>query len=270
LVLFYWHAKRPIVEHHGSNAATADRADFDSEDAVPKTGATAVDAEKLKKLNLLFRFLLPLLFVAMGVVNPYLPVALSAVGVPLSLQTMVASAWMIARLLGFVVMWRTTFWHGRYLTAVVGVFLIMVGCITVFAVPMLAGSFLPLSLSSSSSAIPISWSGLCAIVAGLFAYGVGLAAVGNSSFVYTVQAGSSHVSSTAMFEFLSSTGSIVGPVVGLGFFGLQQRGILDPALAPPLTLGVVLLFIAVLSFIGFTTALRHKPRVPSSTELHTP
>lgn len=262
-MLLKWHAKRPIVETHEAS---------NPEGSVPSSFQT-IEPEKLRKLTLLFQFLLPLVFVCMSTVNPYLPVALAAVGVPLSWQTVVAATWMLARLAGFVFLWKTTFWYGRFLTAIVAVGMAMTGCIVVFAVPTYFTYFRssPADLSSTSSSQPaFSIIGLAIILGGLAVYGFGLATIGNSCFVYTIQKGSAHVSSTALFEFISSTGSIVGPVVGLGFFGLQQWEILGPEYAPPLTLGIVLVIIVTLTTAGFTVSLRSKPKPPKVVELNEP
>jgi MFS family permease len=171
------------------------------------------------RLLVTFRLLLPMSYIVSSALGPYLPGAMAALGVPVKVQAITASSWLIARVVVFVVLNRWHGWHGRWYPAVLGGLLLVGGFgAAVFAKP--AGSV-----------------GL--LVAGLALFGTGMAVVYSGALYYALEVGQAEVEAGGKHEALIGMGYTVGPGVllmaGLGV----ERGWIGSAAFEPVVLGFV-------------------------------
>jgi hypothetical protein len=136
-------------------------------------------------------WLLPFSYVISATLAPVLPHRLAAVGVGTS-ASFVAAIWMATRFGALLVMWRSSFWHGRWET---------VGAASTALVGGLALVLLATSLP--------------ALIAGLLVYGAGMGLTYYASLYYSMAVGHGAVDAGGNFEALIGVGYCVGPLLGI-------------------------------------------------------
>lgn len=143
-----------------------------------------------------FRVLLPLGYVLSGTLSPLLPSVIDRLGVERGWMTPVASAWVMSRVVVFVVFERWHAWHGRrWMPLVAG------GC--------LLGGF------AAAVLVPPS-AGLVVLIASLGVFGVGHAVAYVGALFYAMELGDAEVDAGGTHEALIGIGYGTGPVLGLG------------------------------------------------------
>lgn len=139
------------------------------------------------------RMLLLLSYVVISATGPLLPFLLDErLQVSLEWQTPAASAWMIARVIVMIVLWRLAFWHGRWGTLLLGGALTTLG----FAAVIISPSVWPL-------------------LTALLALGAGMGIIYYSTLYYSMTVGAAAVDAGGKFEALIGAGYTAGPAAGL-------------------------------------------------------
>lgn len=144
-------------------------------------------------------WLLPCSYIICSALSPVLPSALRDLGMSTTMAPVWAATWMVARFMTLIVLWRSSFWHGRWPPLLFG------------AVALFAGS---------AVALVASWAWLC--VCGLAAFGCGMGVLYYTSLYYSMSVGQAQVDAGGKFEALVGVGYVVGPVLGLISFANPQ------------------------------------------------
>lgn len=179
-----------------------------------------------------FRLLLPTSYLVLCTLGPYLPEAVARMGVPAAWATPLASVWLAARVATFVVMGRLKGWHGRWLPAVQGAVLMLVG----FGVCILAPR------------VADGWTGLGVLAAGLACFGTGMATIYSAALYYAMAVGRAAVGAGGTHETLIGLGYTVGPALGLMVSSAVEAGWLSRDLLEPMLLtgiGLVAVLVSV-------------------------
>jgi predicted MFS family arabinose efflux permease len=134
----------------------------------------------------------PFAYVAMNTVVPLIPDLAARLNLSTTLAGFVASTWMFARLLAFVVLWRWTGWHYRF-----------GWLLTSYAV--MAGAFVCL----------LSISNLAVVIVAQTAFGLAVGLIYYSSLFYSMDIGEQSQGEHGGFhEALIGMGIFAGPAVG--------------------------------------------------------
>lgn len=144
-------------------------------------------------------WLLPCSYIICSALSPVLPSVLRDLGMAATAAPVWASTWMVARFCTLVVLWRSSFWHGRWPPLLVGAGALFAGA----AVALLA-----------------PWPWLC--VCGLAAFGCGMGVLYYTSLYYSMSVGQAQVDAGGKFEALVGVGYVVGPVLGLVSYSNPQ------------------------------------------------
>jgi hypothetical protein len=136
-------------------------------------------------------WLLPFSYVISATLAPVLPHRLAAVGVGGS-ASLVAALWMGTRFGTLLVMWRSSFWHGRWETLAAAGAALGIGLGLVLLAPSL----------------PI-------LIGGLLVYGAGMGLTYYTSLYYSMAIGQAAVDAGGNFEALIGVGYCVGPLLGI-------------------------------------------------------
>jgi hypothetical protein len=150
-----------------------------------------------ERLLTVFRVLLPTSYIVLTALSPYLPAALSAMGVRGEWQTPFAATWTFARVIMFFALQRWHGWHGRWWPAIAAVVLLLGG---------FGGAVLAPRLGSASWPV---------MFAGLFAFGCGMAAIYTGSLYYAMEVERADVDAGSTHEALIGVGYAGGPACGL-------------------------------------------------------
>jgi hypothetical protein len=179
-----------------------------------------------------FRILLPASYIVCSALSPYLPDAFDRLGVPARWHTILASAWLVPRVIAFFLHDRTQRWHGRWFHPILGGALLLVG----FAAAVFAPRLGP------------GGPGLTLMIAGLVCFGTGMACIYSGAIYYVMAVHASEVEAGGSHETLVGVGYLVGPVFGLlATVGVRQR-ILPEKAFEPTVLGLVGL-VAIVAFL---------------------
>lgn len=157
-----------------------------------------------------FRILLPVTYIVLMAFNPYLPTLLKHVGIGHGWQAPLAATWTAARVVTFIVLERWHGWQGRWWPTVLGIGALLGG----FAVALLA---------PMTGAGPLAQS---IVLAGLFAFGCGMAMIYTGAIYYALEVGNAAVDAGGRHEALIGVGYTVGPVCGLASLGIVEAGVL--------------------------------------------
>jgi len=174
-----------------------------------------------------FRMLLPVIYLIASALSPYLPTALTDLGVPPVWHTVLGSAWLLPRALAFFILMQWQGWHGRWSTAIVSGVLILVG----FGVAVMAPTLPRLGVSNATSVV--------VLVSGLAVYGLGKAAVYMAALYYGLAVGKSEVQAGGKHEALIGCGYTIGPACGLAATAAVNSGVLEPSWFNAAVLGTV-------------------------------
>jgi hypothetical protein len=145
----------------------------------------------------LFRVLLFASYLTLSAINPLQPIILDRLGVKVGWQMPLASVWLTARVLVFVLFERWHGWHGRWWTPWAGLGAMVAG----FAATVASPAFGP--------------AGVAALVAGLALMGAGVAAVYCGALYYALAVGSAEVDAGGRHEAVIGMGYFTGPLLGL-------------------------------------------------------
>jgi hypothetical protein len=157
-----------------------------------------------------FRILLPVTYLVMMALTPYLPRLLVSVGVDIGWQAPLAATWTAARVVCFLLLERWHGWHGRWYPAVAGMALLLGG----FGMAVLA----PLAGSGGPA--------LALVIGGLSAFGLGMATIYTGALYYALTVGQAEVEAGGTHEALIGVGYTVGPACGLLALALvEARGV---------------------------------------------
>ncbi|MFN0133226.1 MAG: MFS transporter [Phycisphaerales bacterium] len=187
-----------------------------------------------------FRVLLPTSYVVSTALGPYLPTALSNLGVAKDWQTPIASSWSAARVVVFLVLTRWHGWHGRWYPAVLAMIVLLGG----FATAVLA----PVLLTGTV--------GVAATIAGLVLFGMGMATVYTAALYYAMEVGKAEVDAGGTHEALIGVGYSIGPVCGLASGGLVMAAASSDRVFAP----TMVVIVAVVALIGVGVAWRKATR----------
>jgi len=175
------------------------------------------------KLLVTFRLLLPMSYIVSSTLGPYLPSAMTRLGVREDLQTILAASWLGPRVVVFAVMERWQGWHGRWFPAVVGPVLLLAG----FGAAILSGSG-----AAGEFGVP-------ALATGLAMFGVGMAVIYSGALYYAMEVGKSEVQAGGKHEALIGAGYTAGPLIGLSASLAVGAAWMGQGAFEPVVLGVV-------------------------------
>lgn len=177
------------------------------------------------------RVALPLAFMFVAALAPYLPKAADNLGIGTAWGVGLAAVWLGARVSSFIVLERWDGWHGRWWLPLVGLGVLLLGFTTLVVSPLT----LP-----PGTALPL-------FVVGLALFGAGVGVIYSASLYYAMSVGSAEVDAGGMHETLIGVGYTAGPLCGLISVVLTQRGV--AADWPP---GALMLGLTSLLAAGFT------------------
>ncbi len=175
------------------------------------------------KLLVTFRLLLPMSYVVCSSLGPFLPRAAKDLGVAEGSQALIAIAWLLPRVCGFIVMQRWQGWHGRWFVPIVG------GAV-------LVGGF---SVAISATKLPPSL-GLGALITGLAFFGVGMSIIYSGAIYYAMEVGQADVDAGGTHEALIGVGYMAGPAFGLFAWLAVNQGMLPARVQDDVVLFAVL------------------------------
>ena len=191
-----------------------------------------------------FRVLLPTSYLVLTALAPYLPTALGRLGVQQEWRPVLGATWTAGRLLTFGLMERWHGWHGRWWPAVV-------------AVALLLGGFAAAVLSPLLGPGP---AGLAAMLGGLAAFGLGMAAIYTGSLYYAMECERDDVEAGSRHETLIGVGYSGGPACGLVAGMTVQAGLIQSGSREVLVLGLVgAIALGVVSAAGWRVVRRNGP-----------
>ena len=171
---------------------------FPSEPPVHLDETPHVVPETYPALLATFRVLLPASYLLMAALSPYLPKAMSTLGVAASMQMALSAAWLLPRTLMFALLQKWQGWHGQWWHAAV-------------AVVLLLGGFSASVLSASTVG---GQSGLILLITGLACFGLGVAMTYCGAIYYALEVGQAEVDAGGTHEALIGAGYTAGPAIG--------------------------------------------------------
>lgn len=204
-----------------------------------------------RQLLVVFRVLLPASYVVSTALQPYLPSALTRLGVSSQWQAPLAATWTAARMGTFLLLERWQGWHGRWYPAVGGVVLMVSG----FALAVLA---------PQAGEVAGTGAGLAMMLLGLAVFGVGMATIYAGALYYAMEVGRAEVSAGGMHEALIGVGYTLGPVCGLAAAGAVKAGFIGPAWFD----AVMLTLVAMIALGGLVAAIRLSLRALRTPRTH--
>lgn len=166
-----------------------------------------VNQELYTRLLSLLRILLPVAFLFISALSPYLPSVVRKLEVPAALGTIVAAMWYAARVATFFTMERWHGWHGRWSTPIWGLAFLLISFGAVVASPAFGLSI-----------------GRGVLSVGLAGFGVGVGVIYAAALYYAMEVGSDGVDAGGMHETLIGIGYSVGPACGLAAGSVVSRG----------------------------------------------
>lgn len=199
-----------------------------------------------ERLLATFRVLLPTSYLVLTALTPYLPAAFGRLGVDPAWAAPLAGAWTLGRVFTFATLERWQGWHGRWWPAAAAVGMLLGGFAMAVAAPNLGGT-----------------AGLVLMLAGLLAFGAGMATIYTASLYYAMEVERTDVEAGSTHEALIGVGYTGGPLCGLAaglIAGAGEKG--SPA-ADLLMMGLV--GVIALSVIGRTGWMATRGRRESAT-----
>lgn len=169
-----------------------------------------------------FRVLLPTSYVVLTALNPYLPTVLTRLGVDPSWQPPLGATWTAGRVITFVTLERWHGWHGKWWPAAVAVALLLGGSGAAVFSQHIGGDV-----------------GVAVCLAGLLAFGVGMAAIYTGSLYYAMECEREEVEAGSRHEALIGVGYTGGPACGLVAVFATHAGVVGAGGADALMLGMV-------------------------------
>ncbi len=200
--------------------------------------AAAPHPESYERLLPVFRWLLATSYLVMYALGPALPSrAESDLRIAIHWATPVVSAWLVSRVLMFLLMERWHGWHGRWRTPIWTTAAMFVG----FGLALLAPS------------VPL-------FVLGLAVFGIGVGGIYCGALYYAMEVGAAQVEAGGAHEATIGAGMTLGPALGLASAGLVAGGLLPESRGNEGLLGLV----GACSIIGVLLAARSARRRPAT------
>lgn len=194
------------------------------------------------QLLVTFRRLLPLSYVVLCAMGPYLPSAAEKLGIEIKWQAALAATWLASRCATFFILEKWHGWQGSWAMPIVGGTLLLAGFGAVVMAPTLPAV------------------GMALFVAGLASFGIGMATIYTAALYYAMEVGQSDVDAGGMHETLIGVGYTLGPAIGLAAAAAVKYAHMPAHWFNPAVLGVV----AALGFAVAAIVLRDvytkKPR----------
>jgi MFS family permease len=153
------------------------------------------------------RVLLPVAFMFLSALAPYLPRVGSRMGFSPEWSATLPAGWMAWRVVTFFALERLHGWHGRWWTPMLGVASLLVGFGVVVLTPTIVGP---------------GTAGVGLLLAGLGVFGVGVGIIYCAALYYAMEVGAAEVDAGGTHEMLIGVGYSVGPACGLA--GLAVTG----------------------------------------------
>ncbi|MBX3383368.1 MAG: hypothetical protein KF864_07650 [Phycisphaeraceae bacterium] len=233
IVVSYW-GLAPLIEAHATIAilalggfhlvGLALLARFTREPAphAHDDGHEPAPAEYVRLLAT-FRLLLPLSYIVLSTLGPFLPGALERLGVRSGWAAAIASVWLASRVLTFALLRAWHGWHGRWWAAIAGALFMIGGFFGCVLSPLLGpGS-----------------AGIACMAASLMVFGVGMAAIYACAIYYALEVGRAQVDAGGTHEALIGVGYTVGPAAGLAASAAVDGGALAAGAFEPVLLTTV-------------------------------
>ena len=176
-----------------------------------------------ERLLITFRILLPVSYMVLTALTPYLPAALAALGISAAWRPPLSSTWTAARFVTFFALERWHGWHGRWFPAAIGTVLLLGG----FAGAVLAPLFGP--------GLP----GVALMLCGLTAFGIGMSTIYTAALYYAMEVEKAEVDAGGTHEALIGVGYSGGPLCGLAGVGMVATHTVQPEAGPVVTLTLV-------------------------------
>ena len=176
-----------------------------------------------KQLLTFLRLLLPVSFMFISTISPYMPSALERMQIDASWQTAIAAVWPAARVAMFFTLERWHGWHGKWTTPIIGALLLIAAFVFLILVPPIA---------------PAGF-GLALFLLGLIGFGIGVGIIYAAALYYAVEVGSSGVDAGGTHEALIGIGYTAGPICGLAGLGAASAGLVAKESANLVMLGLV-------------------------------
>lgn len=155
------------------------------------------------------RLMLPVSFMFVSTLSPYVPFALEQLKLAKQYHTPFVAIWYAARVLTFFAMERWHGWHGRWSVPIIGAFILLASFAVLIGAPML--------LDSASA--------LIVFAIGLIGFGIGVGVIYCAALYYAMEVGSDGVDAGGMHETLIGLGYSVGPMCGLLGLGVVAAGL---------------------------------------------
>lgn len=200
-----------------------------------------VASENSKSLLEFLRYMLPTAFMFIATLSPYLPFALTRLGVEPDYKTALAATWLAARVLTFLALERWHGWHGRWSTPIAGGFILLAAFASIVVGPLFFNGT----------------SGLIALLIGLAGFGVGIGIIYACALYYAMEVGASGVDAGGTHEALIGVGYAAGPLCGLIAIGAAGRGAVAPERQDLLMLVLVSVVALVVGGAALAKARRH-------------
>lgn len=182
------------------------------------------------------RVLLPLSYVLSSTLSPLLPGILDRLQIEIGWKPALASVWMSARVVTFVTLERWHGWHGRW-------------SVPIGATVLMGAGFTAAVLCSSFGSL-----GLPVLIVGLFAFGLGMAAIYVGALYYVMEVGHGGVEAGGSHEAIIGVGYSLGPVCGLA--AGSMTGWADSGSRDAWVLALVGLLVLVALAVGVPAMLR--------------
>jgi hypothetical protein len=144
-------------------------------------------------------WLLPFSYLVEAALAPVLPHRLAALGAGAT-AGLLAALWMAARFVVLLIMWRSSFWHGRWGALAAGGAALVAGLALVVLAPALS-----------------------LLLGGLVLFGAGMGLVYYAALYYSMAVGHAAVDAGGGFEALIGVGYSLGPLLGLAVQALTHR-----------------------------------------------
>ncbi|MEM9560702.1 MAG: hypothetical protein AAF995_10380 [Planctomycetota bacterium] len=166
-----------------------------------------------RRLLTVFRVLLPLSYVLLAALNPFLVAATAALQIEPGWKMLLASMWMLPRVVLFFAFERWHGWHGRWWMPIAAGALFVAG----FALAVLAPGLQDVAGRTG---------GIALLVVGLVAYGTGMSMAYVGALYYVLEVGEAQVDAGGSHEALIGVGYTLGPACGLlAVLGADRLGV---------------------------------------------
>lgn len=158
------------------------------------------------------RLMLPVSFMFVSTLSPYVPFALEQLNLAKQWHTPFVAIWYAARVGTFFAMERWHGWHGRWSVPIVGALILLAAFAVLIAAPMLFEAGIALMLFAG----------------GLVGFGIGVGVIYCAALYYAMEVGSDGVDAGGMHETLIGIGYSAGPICGLLGIGAVAAGLVAP------------------------------------------